>query len=390
MPTSNSRDALLDRILNAALRAADPRVAVRRHVRRDGDALFVDDVRVALPDDVRLVAAGKAAAPMAAEMLTLLHGRSVSGVVVTKHGHVSSDCSPLTVIEAGHPVPDEGSLRGGAAVAAAVSDTDEHTLVIACVSGGASALLVAPEPGISLRTIQAVNDALLRSGADIAEMNAVRSRIDRLKAGGLVRRAAPARVLALILSDVIGDPLDVIASGLTFEPRAHNVLVGNNPQACEAARAEAESLGLHARVVTTTLRGEARDVGAAIAGEIAAAPPGTALIYGGETTVTLRGSGKGGRNQEAALAAAIALAECGAANNCVVAALGTDGTDGPTDAAGAVARPTTVARARALGLDPADFLARNDSYVLFDRLGDLLRTGPTGTNVADVIVAISP
>ena len=378
----------MNRILTAALHAADPRMAIRRHVQRQGNALLIDDIRIPLGRDVRVIAAGKAAAPMAAELLTLLHGRSISGVVVTKHGHVSADCAPLMVIEAGHPVPDDGSLRGGAAVSAAISDAEPDTLIIACISGGASALLVTPEPGISLRTIQAVNDALLRSGADITEMNAVRSRIDRLKAGGLARRAAPAHVVGLILSDVIGDPLDVIASGLTNDPRAHNVLVGNNPQACEAARCESAALGLDARIVTTTLRGEAREIGAAIARDIAAAPPGTALIYGGETTVTLQGSGKGGRNQELALAAATTLAELHAPPGCVIASLGTDGTDGPTDAAGAAAYLHTTARARALSLDPADFLARNDSYTFFNNLGDLIHTGPTGTNVADVVVAL--
>lgn len=378
----------LNHILDAALRAADPREAVRRHVRRDGDAIVVDGARIPLGRDVRLIAAGKAAAPMAAEMLALLHGCNVAGVVVTKHGHVSVNCAPLTVIEAGHPVPDEGSLRGGAAVSAAIAEAGLDTLVVACISGGASALLVTPEAGISLRTIQAVNDALLRSGADITEMNAVRSRIDRLKAGGLVRRAAPARVLGLILSDVVGDPLDVIASGLTNDPRAHNVLVGNNPQACAAASTAAAALGLHPRIVATNLRGEARDVGAAIAREIAAAPPGTVLIYGGETTVTLHGQGRGGRNQELALAAAITLDELNAPPSCLVASLGTDGTDGPTDAAGAVAQVDAVARARARGIDPNDCLARNDSYAFFDALDNLIRTGPTGTNVADVVVAL--
>ena len=164
--------------------------------------------------------------------------------------------------------------------------------------------------------------------------------------------------------------------------------MGNNPQACEAARCESAALGLDARIVTTTLRGEAREIGAAIARDIAAAPPGTALIYGGETTVTLQGSGKGGRNQELALAAATTLAELHAPPGCIIASLGTDGTDGPTDAAGAAAYLHTTARARALSLDPADFLARNDSYTFFNNLGDLIHTGPTGTNVADVVVAL--
>jgi glycerate 2-kinase len=378
----------LARILSAALRAADPREALRRHVRREGETLFVDNTPITLTGrDIRVVAAGKAAAPMAATVLALLGDRPVRGVVVTKHGHVSDDCAPLTVIEAGHPLPDEGSLRGGEAMCAALADCSERTLVLACISGGASALLVTPMPGISLRTIMAINDTLLRSGADIREMNAVRSRIDRLKAGGLVRMAAPAQVIGLILSDVIGDPLEVIASGLTDEPSATNVLVGNNAQACDAAAAAAQAQGFAARIVTTELRGEAREAGERIAREIAAAAPRTALIYGGEPTVTLRGSGKGGRNQELALAAALALD--GNQSQLTVAALGTDGTDGPTDAAGAIAATDTLARARALGLNAADHLERNDSNAFFEQLGDLIQTGPTGTNVADVVVALA-
>jgi hydroxypyruvate reductase len=226
----------------------------------------------------------------------------------------------------------------------------------------------------------------------------VRSRLDRLKGGGLARLAAPARVIGLILSDVVGDPLEVIASGLTNDPRAQNVLVGNNTQACEAAADAARGLGYHARIVTTQLRGEARERGAEIAREIVSSPPGAppgngvCLVYGGETTVTLRGDGMGGRNQELALAAAIALAALDpqAQTGALVASVGTDGTDGPTDAAGAVAFPDTLDRARARGLDAGDFLARNDSYRFFAALGDLAMTGPTGTNVADVVVAMRP
>ncbi len=328
-----------------------------------------------------------------------------------------------SLIEAGHPIPDENSLRGGEAVCAALAKCTERTLVIACVSGGASAVLVAPHEGISLGTMRAINDALLRSGADIREMNAVRSRLDRLKAGGLVRMAQPATVVGLILSDVVGDPLDVIASGLTHEPRAHNVLVGNNTQSCNAVADAARDLGLVPHVMTTELRGEARERGAEIARELVgfyspnpdvedkvsatssvsrlsspSAPPPLCLIYGGETTVTIRGEGKGGRNQELALAAALALSPLPSgerlgegANNRIfaIAALGTDGTDGPTDAAGAIAFADTAQRARDLGLDAEDFLARNDSYHFFEALGDLILTGPTGTNVADVVISLS-
>ncbi len=396
--------AALEAIIRAALRAADPAEAIRRHVRRDGESLVVDGMTYDLRafDDVRLIAVGKAAAPMAAEVVRLLDDRLSRAVIVTKHGHLPPDLKAKLAIrgsasiEAGHPVPDEHSLRAGQAVCAALHSCTAQTLVITCVSGGASALLVAPHIGISLNAMRAINDALLRSGADIHEMNAVRARLDRLKSGGLVRLAQPATVIGLILSDVIGDPLDVIAGGLTNDPLAHNVLVGNNAQACQAAAQAAERLGFVARVVTTTLHGEAREAGAQIARALLDADSpsiarGVCLIYGGETTVTVRGNGKGGRNQELALAAAIELdaqADSRTRARVGIAALGTDGTDGPTDAAGAMAFADTVRRARERGLEARDYLERNDSYHYFAPLGELIMTGPTGTNVADVIIAL--
>jgi hydroxypyruvate reductase len=383
-PTDALRAHLLD-IARAAIAAADPATAIRRHVHRDGAGLRISGTVVPVPADVRMIAAGKAAVPMAAALLNLLGELCIPrGVIVTKHGNAHG-ALPLPIIEAGHPVPDDASLRAGAAVCAALEGCSADTLVLTCVSGGASALLVAPQPGISLKTVIAINDVLLRSGVDIGEMNAVRSRIDRLKAGGLVRLARPGRVIGLILSDVIGDPLHVIASGLTHDPAAHNVLVGNNTQACEAAAQLARAMGFAARIVTTALHGEARDAGSRIAADIAAAAAGTALVYGGETTVTLRGTGKGGRNQELALAAALALEPHA---GCAVLALGTDGTDGPTNAAGALAFKDTLERARAQNVDAHAALDNNASFTFFQSLGDLLITGPTGTNVADVVVAI--
>jgi hydroxypyruvate reductase len=418
---------VMDKLMQAALRAADPKEAIRRHVQVAGDALHVDHDVFDLTqfDEVRVLAAGKAALPMAEQVVALLGARISRVVVVTKYGHAGegekvgrgegemSDPtfslshfltfpSSLQVIEAGHPIPDENSRRGGEAFCDALQGCTERTLVIACVSGGASALLVAPHEGISLGMLRAINDALLRSGADIHEMNAVRSRLDRLKAGGLVRMAQPATVIGLILSDVIGDPLHVIASGLTNEPRARNVLVGNNTQSCNAVADAARDLGLVAHVVTTELRGEARVQGEAIARDLLNPSPlindatkakGCCLIYGGETTVTIRGEGKGGRNQELALAAARVLGEQESLRRferlrLCIAALGTDGTDGPTDAAGAMAFSDTLQRAKNAGIDPDDFLARNDSYHFFQPLGDLIVTGPTGTNVADVVIAL--
>jgi hydroxypyruvate reductase len=408
-------NAELNKIIQATLRAADPAEAIRRHAQRVGGQLVVDGAAVELANkDIRVVAVGKAAAPMAQAVRDLLGDYASRCVVVTKYGHAPMGDArrPTVVIESAHPVPDENSVRGGDAVCQLLEGCHDNTLVIACISGGASALCIAPHEGIALRTMQAINDALLRSGADIVEMNAVRSRLDRLKGGGLVHLAQPAQVLGLILSDVIGDPLHVIASGMTNEPRAQNVLVGNNTQACEAAAQACRDLGYATKIVTTQMRGEARERGAEIAQSLSSsfADPlalgegrarGKAFVYGGETTVTIRGDGKGGRNQELALAAALALRDDGLQTNddppsvvrrpslATVIALGTDGTDGPTDAAGAIATSATCARAAQLNLNPQDFLNRNDSYHFFEQLGDLILTGPTGTNVADVVIALA-
>ena len=410
----------IERVIRRTLAAVDPYEAVLRHAMLQGSVLQVDGAAYDLANkDIRLVAVGKAAVSMAAAVCELLGERIQRGVVTTKYGHLetadggrggsedgrlsvvvpqtsASEPPRLSFIESAHPVPDENSLRAGEAICELLQDCTAETLIIVCVSGGASALVVAPQAGISLKTMQAINGALLKSGADIHEMNAVRSRLDRLKGGGLVKLAAPAQVVSLILSDVIGDPLEVIASGITNAPqeshRLQNVLVGNNTQACEAAAQAVRELGYHARIVTAEMRGEARERGVEIAQAIVQAPVGTALIYGGETTVQIHGEGLGGRNQEMALAFAQrsdVRFQTSDSRVSTMIALGTDGTDGPTDAAGAIATGDSVRRAVALGLDPQDYLDRNDSYHFFEALGDLIRTGPTGTNVADVIVALA-
>ncbi len=385
------------KLIDAVLDAVDPAKAVRAHLQRTAHTLQANgtDFYFSTFDQIVIVAVGKAAVPMAAATCDVIGDKLARLIIVTKQGHAGDACRTLaqrysdrtTVIEAAHPVPDENSLRAGEIVTEALTGLGERTLVIACISGGASALMISPHTGIRLETMQAINDALLRCGADIREMNAVRSRLDRLKGGGLARVAAPAPVLALILSDVVGDPLDVIASGLTNDRRAHNVLVANNKRACEAALAAARGMGFQPRIVTTEMRGEASERGREIARAIRAQPSGTCLIYGGETTVTIHGAGQGGRNQELALAAAIELGAA-AAEPCTLIALGTDGTDGPNDAAGALLMPDTLARAGALNLPAAEYLANNDSYNFFNQLGDLIMTGPTGTNVADVVIAM--
>jgi hydroxypyruvate reductase len=415
----------------AALGAVDPAAAVRRYARREGDVLIVADRRYDLREFERVfvVGFGKAAVPMTTAVADTLGGRLTAGVVVTKYGHGeisrSAAQSAITLIEAGHPVPDEHSVRGAQTVADLVDQATERDLVICLISGGGSALLTLPVPGLDLADLQALTGALLRSGATINELNTVRKHCSRIKGGNLARLASPATLVTLILSDVVGDPLDVIASGPTvpdpatvtdaqavlqrhrisfpkpvpfqetpkpsdpvFE-RVQNVVVGSNRQAALAAVASARQAGFNTLLLGTFVEGEAREV-ARVAAALAKGvrvhgeplKPPACLVWGGETTVTIRGNGKGGRNQELALAAALALEGW---PGVLLMALATDGTDGPTDAAGAVITGGTVARARAMGLDPWAALEDNNSYAFFDALGDLILTGPTGTNVNDLL-----
>jgi glycerate 2-kinase len=425
------------KIFRAALDASDPAGAVLRHLRVSGDSLVAGPRKYALSSFHRVfvIGAGKAGAVMAQAIERLL-GRGIdAGLINVKYGHVAK-LRRIELNECGHPVPDAAGVRGAERIAAIADGAGERDLVICLISGGASALMPSPAPPVTLEEKQAVTKLLLASGANIHEINAVRKHISQLKGGQLARRASPATVLSLLLSDVIGDDLDVIGSGPTAPDastfstaravlekygllektpqavreriecglrgeildtpkrsdrifrRVQNLIVGSNALAVEAAAAKARELGLRPLVLSTRIEGETRDVArmhAAIAKEAAAsgrpAKPPLCLISGGETTVTLRGGGLGGRNQEFVLAAAIDLA---GSSEIVVLSGGTDGTDGPTDAAGALAGGRTVSRAQALGMDPADFLARNDSYHFFEPLGDLLKTGPTNTNVMDV------
>jgi hydroxypyruvate reductase len=387
---------------------------------------------------VFIVGGGKAAVPMATAIADALADRLTAGSIVTKYGHAtgtqhsaSSTQYPvpsIQILEAGHPMPDENSVRGAQAVADLARQATERDLVICLLSGGGSALLTLPVPGLTLADLQALTDALLRSGATINELNSVRKHWSRVKGGRLTRLIAPATLVTLVLSDVVGDPLDVIASGPTvpdptavadaqavlerygvwtgravpfqetpkpgdpaFE-RVQHVIVGSNRLAAVAAVEQARQLGFGALLLSTYVEGEAREV-ARVAAALAKGmrghgdplSPPACLVWGGETTVTMRGEGKGGRNQELALASALALDGW---PGVLVMALATDGTDGPTDAAGAIATGETVARARALGLDPQAALDANDSYPFFDALGGLILTGPTGTNVNDLLLVL--
>ncbi|HXG32569.1 MAG TPA: glycerate kinase [Bryobacteraceae bacterium] len=425
------------RIFRAALRAADPAEAVKRHLHVQGSVLRAGNRRYRLDgfDRIFVIGAGKAGASMARAVESLLGRRITGGLVSVKYGH-TGPLRRIELNECGHPVPDEAGVRGAERIAAIARQAGPRDLVICLISGGASALLPAPVPPVTLAEKQETTRLLLACGATIHEINAVRKHLSELKGGQLARLAAPATVLALLLSDVIGDDLDVIGSGPTAPDsstfasaravlekygllarvpksvaeriergvrgeleetpkpgdalfrRVQNLIVGSNRLAADEAAREARKLGYRTAVLSTFIEGETKDVAlvhAAIGKEILASGrplrPPACLISGGETTVTLRGNGLGGRNQEFVLAAAIALSGY---DRVVVLSGGTDGTDGPTDAAGAVADGRTVARGRRLGLEAARFLAENDSYHFFEPLGDLVKTGPTKTNVMDI------
>ncbi len=430
-------------IFGAALAAANASDAVKRHLERTEGQLSIGKARYTFTRIKRvfLVAVGKAAPQMAEAIELRLGAQFTRGIVVTKQSHASLYAGQCEVIEARHPIPDKNSLRAGRAVLALLKDLTANDLLIVAVSGGASALLCAPVNGVTLADKQATTNLLLRAGADIYELNAVRKHLSQVKGGNLAAHAYPATVLSLLLSDVVGDPLDVIGSGLTAPDestfaravevlekrsvfaevpasvRAHfdkgikgeltetpkpgdplfnnvnNVIVGNSRQALEAAAQEAKRRGYRTLILSSRIQGEASDAArfhaqilweTILSGHPLRAP--ACLLSGGETTVTVRGKGKGGRNQEFALATAIAMA---GARNTLCLSAGTDGTDGPTDAAGAIVTGDTVTRAAKLGLNPAKYLAANNSYAFFDALGDLVKTGPTGTNVMDVNIMLA-
>ncbi|GAP08473.1 glycerate 2-kinase [Anaerolinea thermolimosa] len=428
------------RVMAAAVNAVDPREAVRRYLRREGQRLWVGDELYDLQSVRRVwvVGAGKAGYPMAQAVEDILGAWIAGGLVIVKDGY-APEAVRLPHIEiafAAHPVPDERGVEGTRRILSLLQQAGADDLVLCLLSGGGSALLTAPAEGISLADVQALTSLLLACGAAIDEINALRKHIDQVKGGALARMAAPARVAALILSDVIGDRLDVIASGPCFpdestfsdawsvleryaladrvpesirvhlqaglrgetgetpkpgDPlfqRVQNLVVASNLQAARAALHQARAEGWHTLLLTTFLQGEASQAGralASIARQVAATgeplPRPACLVAGGETTVTLHGQGLGGRNQELALGA---VEDMRGLENAFLIALATDGGDGPTDAAGAVVSGDTLARAFSRGFHPGHFLARNDAYHFFQPLGDLLLPGPTRTNVNDL------
>lgn len=428
-------------IFRAALKAADPAEAIHRFVQRRDNTLTVGAKRYKLDRfrNIYVLGAGKASAAMSRALEDVLGRRMTGGLVTTKYGH-GLRLQTVEIHECGHPVPDEAGVEGAMRLAKLAQDAGENDLVLVVISGGASSLTPFPAPPITLAEKQETTRMLLESGASIHEINTVRKHISAIKGGQLARLAAPATVITLILSDVIGDPVDVIGSGPTVadpstfadaskilarydllpkvprsvfqrldqgltsripetpksdDPafaRAQHLIVGSNRLAVDAAVAKAKALGYKPMVLSTLMEGEAREVArmhasilreARLSGCPVKAP--ACLVSGGETTVTIRGDGKGGRNQEFALAAAIDLA---GTPDVLLLSAGTDGTDGPTDAAGAMADGTTIERAQAKGLAAEDFLRRNDSYRFFESVGDLIRIGPTRTNVMDVCLML--
>ncbi len=429
-------------IFRHALTAVDPAEAVQRFVHLAGDTLLLErdhgePVRFDLQRFRRIlvVGVGKATAPMARALEELLGSRIQGGVITVKYGF-AEPLSTVEVIEAGHPVPDQRGVEATEKIVACLEAAGDRDLVLALISGGGSALSPLPQTGITLQEKQAITRQLLACGASIDEINAVRKHISRSKGGQLARSAYPATVINLMLSDVVGDRLDVIASGpfapdestyadvreiferyaLSEVPRSierhiqagldkkipetpkpgdpifanvHHVVVGSNILALQAAQRKATAQGYNALILSSMVEGESREVArvhSAVAKEILSTanpcPLPACVISGGETTVTLQGEGLGGRNQEFCLAAALDLVGC--PPRVVILSAGTDGNDGPTDAAGAIVDPLTVRRGTEAGLQPRHFLATNDTYHFLEKTGDLLITGPTRTNVMDV------
>jgi glycerate 2-kinase len=409
--TTSLHDPRVLRILAAAFNAVDPYDAVKRYIDKNP-----------LPTQKRIFAfgLGKAAIGMTQALADSTH--LTDTLVITKHASPLT-VEPVTVIEGNHPIPGRDSLAAGQAALQFVSQLHEEDLLVCLISGGGSALMTAPL--IPLEELQALTSALLASGARIDEINTIRRHLDTLKGGGLAQAANGAQIISLILSDVVGDPIEAIASGptapdsttnenakailnayqISFEKlnfretpkpndpifrKVKNQVIASNLIALQAAKEQAEREGFAVKIVNNKLQGEARDVGRDMAlqliEEIKKQARPFCLLAGGETTVTLKGNGKGGRNQEIALGAIETLREM---ENVMLISIATDGEDGPTNAAGAVATRESAQRAESLGLNVADSLSRNDAYVLFDQLGDLIRTGPSGTNVNDLILCIA-
>ncbi len=429
-------------IMNEAIKAVDPIIAIKNKLLLEGDYIRIKNsfgrermFNLGDFDKIFVVGAGKAAAAMAKSVEDILGDRITAGIISVKYGYTET-LKRVKIIEAGHPIPDENSVRGTKEILSLLNETNRRTLIIYLISGGGSSLLPLPAGNIMLKDKIEVTELLLRCGADIIEINSIRKHLSGIKGGQLARAAYPATVLALIVSDVIGDRLDTIASGptvpdeTTFSDAAYvfekynlwdkipivvseriksglsneivdtpekgdevfenvyNYVVVSNIHALKAAKYSAEALGFNALILSSSIQGETRDVArvhAAIAREIRTTgnplSPPACIITGGETTVTIKGKGKGGRNQEFALAAAINITGI---KDMVILSVDSDGTDGLTDAAGGIVDGDSLKRASELGLDPLVYLDNNDSYNFLKGIDSLIITGPTNTNVMDI------
>ena len=436
-------------IFNKALMKVDPFSMIRERMKIHGDALEITGETKTLTIEleaypkVLVTGIGKASAKMAAAAGQVLGDRITGGAVITKHGQ-GQQLERIKVLEAGHPIPDENSVSGAQELHSMAGLADEKTLMINLISGGGSALFSLPREGITLAHLQETTTTLLGCGADIWEINCIRKHLSRVKGGGFARTAFPARMINLILSDVMGDHLDTIASGITVpdattfgqalavvekygiaeklpspvievlraggkglipetpkpgDPvfnEVENIILGNNTAACRGAVEHARELGYHACFLTSSLTGEAREMArvfSAMARDIrrGASEMGKPafVVTGGETTVTLTGSGKGGRNQELALAFLVDVLDAtGTLEDIFFLSVGTDGVDGPTDAAGAFVLPGMQKAIKEGDIRPREYLSANDSYHFFRKTGGLLITGPTDTNVCDLQLLI--
>src|SRR6056297_834957 len=376
--------------------------------------------------NLHLLSIGKAAWDMAYAAYAFLGNGLNSGLVVTKYGHSKGKIGPFDIIEAGHPIPDENSLKAGAYAMKKIAKLSQEDEMLLLISGGGSALFEVLYGDLTLQDLRMVTQKLMASGLDIKTINAVRKRLSLVKGGQFAKTVEPASIQALIISDVIGDTVADIASGpVTQETYPTDVsdilnkleidetpivqaiqrelpknlknvqvsIIDNILHACQSAKSHFEKQGLQATIITTSLECEAKEAGQFIAAMIKDIYKGNSdfsnpccLIFGGETVVTLKGKGKGGRNQELSLSGAIAFD--GLEADCTLFSLGTDGTDGPTDAAGGMVTPQTVKQMKALGINPSQLLQNNDSYHALKDVNALITTGPTGTNVNDLICGV--
>ncbi len=436
------REIVLDAI-EALLGEVEPKKVVKSQLQLTNETLIVGEKSFDLSsfNNILIVGGGKASGFMAEALEEILGDRIKNGLIVVPKGTSGKYKTKKTAIhEASHPIPDNSSVEGARKIVNLVSHAQEDDLVICLISGGGSSLMALPRTGILLEDKQKVTNLLLKCGATINEINTVRKHISAFKGGQLAKAAYPATVLGLLLSDVLGDPLDVIASGPTvpdsssFEDanrilkrydllekvpvsvkkvlsegkkglieetpkkddpifkKVYNVVIGNNRLACQAAVKAMKKSGLNTMFLSSFMEGEAREVGttlSALTKEVLTScnplPPPVGIVVGGETTVTVTGKGKGGRNQELALAAALKIEGL---DKVVIASISTDGVDGPTDAAGALVDGETLRYSRELMLDAGMFMKNNDSFEFFSRVGGLIYTGPTGTNVNDVTIMI--